>query len=191
MHSIKFFHQRGINMIELLVTLAVTSIGLLGLNSLQLQANRTAQDSGSRSQALWIIEDLTNRMRANAIAVADYHTGTTKVACSTPSPKICAANPNGAAASDCSNTEMAKSDLFEVACGFRPNPTSSNNIYTSAIDYLANPELTVTINGSKATIKLIWDVRTGGLDNNGNRLYHVENEATVIRKDTMEREIQL
>src|SRR5690554_8096247 len=107
--------QRGINMIEVLVTIVITSVGLLGLNSLQLQASRSTLDSGNRSQAVWILEDLTNRMRANLVGIQDYDTDGKKNCSSLSVSTHCSSFHNGTnkvmAANSCTATQQAKSDL--------------------------------------------------------------------------------
>ena len=75
MPMISLKDHQGFSMVEVLVTLAITIIGLVGLASLQLQASRSASDTGNRSQAVWIIEDLTNRIRANTGGLENYDTG--------------------------------------------------------------------------------------------------------------------
>jgi len=67
-------NMAGFSLIEILVTVAITIIGLVGLASLQLQVTKSVGDSGNRSQVIWMLEDLSNRMKANRIAFADYNT---------------------------------------------------------------------------------------------------------------------
>jgi type IV pilus assembly protein PilV len=43
---------KGLSLIEVLVTITITSIGLMGLVSLQMQAVRATTDSGNHSQRL-------------------------------------------------------------------------------------------------------------------------------------------
>src|SRR5690554_8157625 len=80
--------QRGINMVEVLVTIVIISVGFLGLNSLQLQASRSTLDSGNRSQAVWVLEDLTNGMRANIVGIEHYGTRSTAMKCGNTLPNM-------------------------------------------------------------------------------------------------------
>jgi len=171
------YSQRGINMVEVMVTIVITSIGLLGLSSLQLQANRSTHDSGNRSQAVWMLEDMANRVRANTVALASYDTGNDPVSCNNAPAKICTAHHDGnnriAAAADCTNDEMALSDLWEVACGFGAAVNNSSVTRSSPTDFIANPELIVGVNNAnnQVTITLSWDVRTSGTDQQGATVY--------------------
>lgn len=57
--------QRGISLIEVLITVLVLAIGLLGLASLQANALQMNQAANFRSQATGLAYDITDRMRAN------------------------------------------------------------------------------------------------------------------------------
>src|SRR5690554_2622742 len=186
--------QRGINMIEVLVTIVITSVGLLGLNSLQLQASRSTLDSGNRSQAVWILEDLTNRMRANLVGIQDYDTGGVKK-CDATAPTNCSSFHNGtnkvAAANSCTAADQAASDLHEVLCGFRASTAGSNDIiFSSAANFIANPELTVVVDANKsAKITLSWDVRTSGLDSSGKAVYTADSSNVDKQRNSITTEV--
>jgi type IV pilus assembly protein PilV len=60
--------QRGFTLIEVLVTLVLISVGLLGVAALQLTTLRGNQDSYVRSQASVLAGDILDRMRANPTA---------------------------------------------------------------------------------------------------------------------------
>lgn len=185
--------QRGINMVEVLVTIVITSVGLLGLNSLQLQASRSALDSGNRSQAVWVLEDLTNRMRANLIGFSDYDTGGT-MQCGT-APKLCSSYHTGnnkvTAPTNCTATQQAKSDLYEVLCGFNASVGGSEATFSSAADFIANPSLDVSINNTTntANITLEWDVRTSGTDSDGNAVYSASSTDIETQRASISTEV--
>jgi type IV pilus assembly protein PilV len=61
-------HQRGVSLIEVLVTVLVTSIGLLGLAGLQATSLRNNHGAYLRSQATILAYDILDRMRGNAAA---------------------------------------------------------------------------------------------------------------------------
>lgn len=60
--------QRGFTLIEILVTLVLISVGLLGVAALQLTTLRGNQESYVRSQASVLVADILDRMRANPVA---------------------------------------------------------------------------------------------------------------------------
>lgn len=60
--------QSGFSLIEVLVALVITTMGLLGLASLQLLSLRTQQNAFMRGQATQLNHDLIERMRGNCTA---------------------------------------------------------------------------------------------------------------------------
>lgn len=173
--------QSGISMIDVLVTIVITLVGLLGLSSLQFKASRATLDSGNRSQAVWVLEDLTNRMRSNLVAIESYATNGELRAdpwCGEQAQtiKICSAHHNGSArvsAQACSATEQAQSDLYEVLCGYGVNAANNEIIFSSAADFIANPGISISLDSATgvADINLAWDVRTSGVDASGKTIY--------------------
>lgn len=63
-----FHHsQRGVGMIEVLITLFILSIGLMGVASLQFISSLSNSDALNRSQAVMVAQQLSERLRANAV----------------------------------------------------------------------------------------------------------------------------
>ncbi|MBL8268258.1 type IV pilus modification protein PilV [Steroidobacter sp.] len=60
--------QRGFTLVEILVTVVLISVGLLGVAALQLTTLRGNQEAYVRSQASILAADILDRMRANPIA---------------------------------------------------------------------------------------------------------------------------
>lgn len=58
-------HATGMTLIEVLVTLVIISVGLLGVAALQLTTVRNNYDSFVRTQAATLAGDMLDRMRAN------------------------------------------------------------------------------------------------------------------------------
>lgn len=174
----------GFSLIEVMVTMAITVIGLVGLSAMQLEANRATSDSGNRSQAVWMLEDLTNRIKANRkSAVSSYDTGGSVVSCDSPPATICASYFDGASkvnAAGCSSETLALYDLWDVACSRPISIAGSDVIRTSSADFIANPQLEVSYNGAQeiVTITLTWDVRSSGTDSGGNTIYVSDNDLT-------------
>ena len=63
--------QRGFSMIEVLVTVLILAIGLLGLAGLQSTALRSNHSALLRSQATVLAYDIADRIRANRTAALD------------------------------------------------------------------------------------------------------------------------
>lgn len=163
----------GLTLIEVLVTVVITSIGLMGLLSLQMQALKATQDAGNHSHATWILNDLSSRIRANKGASLSYVSAApvncpAKPTAVTPAA-VCSNYATGSArvrSAVCTGAELAAWDLFEVACGL---PRDNLNINGNPIDALpSNPGLpwgpTLTVvcetpgctNGDPLLLTLTW-----------------------------------
>lgn len=66
--------MRGVSLVEVLVTMVVLSIGLLGLAGLQMRLQLSELESYQRTQALILLEDMANRLSANRTNAASYIT---------------------------------------------------------------------------------------------------------------------
>ncbi len=77
MPPLSAFHgvQRGASLIEVLVTLVILAIGLLGLAGLQSRLQASEMEAYQRAQALVLLEDMANRIAANRNNAASYVTG--------------------------------------------------------------------------------------------------------------------
>jgi len=98
--------QRGFTLIEVLVTVIVLAIGLLGLAGLQLTSLKYNHSAYMRSQATILTNDITDRMRANlTVATAGgYNIALGAV----PAAMTCEG-----VGQNCSTADMATADLSE------------------------------------------------------------------------------
>jgi type IV pilus assembly protein PilV len=98
--------QRGLSMIEILVTLTIVAFGLLGLLGLQARALSFQKDSFDRKAAAELISDLAERTRSNYEGVRrGFYTGNLAWNAATPGLAACAA--------PCSAAQTATRDLRE------------------------------------------------------------------------------
>lgn len=65
---------RGFGMIEALVAMVIIAVGLLGLAGAQLQAQKAELDAYQRAQAIILLQDIGNRIRANHSTARCYET---------------------------------------------------------------------------------------------------------------------
>lgn len=68
--------QRGVTLIEVLVTVIILSVGLLGIAGLQSRLQLSEMEAYQRSQALLLVNDMANRIASNRNNAATYVTGT-------------------------------------------------------------------------------------------------------------------
>jgi len=113
----------GFTLVEILITVLILSIGLLGLAGLQVRSMKSNHSSYLRSQATIMAYDIIDRMRANPKAVTDTAYVANAAYTVTP-PTTTPPNPyysvDGTAATGsctttggCTTTQMAKTDITQ------------------------------------------------------------------------------
>lgn len=99
--------QRGLSMIEILVTLTIVAFGLLGLLGLQARALSYQKDSFDRKAAAELVAQLGERMRANHLGfLAGSYATTFEAATATPGAVTTCTAP-------CTSAQVATRDLDE------------------------------------------------------------------------------
>ena len=102
--------QYGFSMVEILVSLVVIGIGLLGLSGLQIATLKGTNNAHSRNVATNLAFEIADRMRANKIgAEAGFYDN--DVTCSTA--------VNQCRTSACTPQVIAQLDVQEVKCGVK------------------------------------------------------------------------
>jgi type IV pilus assembly protein PilV len=128
----------GFTLVEVLVSVVVLALGLLGIANMQMRALGHNQSSYFRSQAISLANDIADRMRANPDGLASYKT--------TPLPSV-APTPNCVSA-DCDAGQMALTDLYQWG--------------RSLATEMPNGTGVVTENNGVFTIAITWDDRENG-----------------------------
>lgn len=67
--------QAGTSMIEVLITIVILAIGLLGLAGLQTRLQMSEMEGYQRAQAMILLEDMSHRIAANRSNAMSYVTG--------------------------------------------------------------------------------------------------------------------
>ncbi|AIF47228.1 type IV pilus modification protein PilV [Dyella japonica] len=73
-------HQRGVLLIEVMVSMFIAAIALLGAIALSLNSSRNQMESYQRVQALTLVQDMVSRINANRQVAACYSNGATGTA---------------------------------------------------------------------------------------------------------------
>jgi type IV pilus assembly protein PilV len=66
--------QRGLTLIELMVTVIILAVGLLGMAGLQSRLQQSEVEAYQRSQALLLLNDMANRLATNRAKAITYET---------------------------------------------------------------------------------------------------------------------
>lgn len=98
--------QNGFSLIEVLVALLVLAIGLLGVLVMQARGLQLNQAGYMQSQAMFMAEDIVERIRSNQTAIDSYEIDFDDEG--DDSAGLC-----DSIASPCSDAEMAAADLLQ------------------------------------------------------------------------------
>ena len=117
MKRFNFNRQKGVSMVEIVVTMVIVSIGLLGVASLQANTLKYLKAANSRSEASQAVYEMADRMRANNLALKDksgsdpqyyvYQTAYSGTIANLPTVPACAVPIS------CSPEEVADKDVAE------------------------------------------------------------------------------
>ena len=156
-------HQRGFTIIEVLVSIVIFSIGLIGVARLQVVAKQSNYDAVQRVTATAIAQDLIARMRSNADQLGAYITnsGTRTITyadnTSEPSP-VCDGN------NACTAAQLAAHDLWEIEQDLLgvaeqdANGNGTGGLSQATVCITATDESGAAVSGGSAyyTVAIAW-----------------------------------
>ena len=147
--------QNGFSMVEVLVSLVVIGIGLLGLSGLQIAALKGTNNAHSLNVASMIAMELSDRMRANpAGVIGGFYEN--NVGCDAPNENQCRT------ATFCSPEKIARLDVEEIMCGVLKSGKREGgvaNLLVNAnliIDHSVDCDLGIT-DVDETTITINWN----------------------------------
>lgn len=124
--------QHGLSLVEALVALLVLSIGLLGIAGLFVESVRNSRSALLRTQAVNLVADMGDRIRANAVAGEAYDSAAYTGG---PETRGCAPDAESAGGS-CSPEELAEDDLARWAQAVRDAlPTLGEDAPAAIVEY--------------------------------------------------------
>ena len=150
--------SRGFSLIEILITLSIVSVGLLGILAAQLKSVQQSNAIAQRYTAMAAVKEMTNRLKANFVearAFQSYATTSNSYSCYSGYPEVCsrtaassaynvgtlsnstgANNNNYCTSNYCTPTQLANSDLSEMYNTILPSNATmkvclDNTVYTS------------------------------------------------------------
>lgn len=156
--------QGGFSLIEVLITVIVLSIGLLGMAALQLASLRDSNRANERSIATVLAYDITDRMRANpaGVVAGDYLVDpddppvAPAVANGASAQDYCVSDFTGTATSDiCNSRELASADVYDWFTRIGQSlPGGLGEILCTDAD---DTDTAVCSPGSRFVISVLWD----------------------------------
>jgi len=106
------YRQSGTTMLEILVTLVILAFGLLGLAGLNAKIQALDMEAYQRAQAILLLRDITERIRANSANASLYVPGSTGTTYGSAGDMY-GTDYNDAAA--CAGTTQVDKDICEIS----------------------------------------------------------------------------
>jgi type IV pilus assembly protein PilV len=124
---------RGISMVEALVALVVLSVGMLGIAALFVESVRNSRTALLRTQAINLVSDMADRIRANASAGDAYDLAAYGGA---PASHDCAPT-EGLAGGNCTLEQLAEDDLARWVAAVNATLPSGGTPPTATVEHEA------------------------------------------------------
>jgi type IV pilus assembly protein PilV len=98
----RLYSHSGFTLIEAMISLVVLSVGMIGIAALYAQGLGASRTASLRTQAINLVGDMADRIRANRLALGAYAAGAANNGC----------DPQSGGGVDCTPAQMAAHDLF-------------------------------------------------------------------------------
>ena len=174
--------QAGVGLVEILITLFILAVGLLGVAALQFTGSFANKDAISRTQAELVAQQVAERLRAAArptlqgdgivandayFSSDNYNFSGLSCAGSNPYKCYCLSRPGGVPnceGGDCSEDEMAAYDGWALSCAtVQTNPSMTLDV---TCDDNKGGDIDACSAGSRIQIRVQWPV-----NNSANQQY--------------------
>ena len=105
--------ERGFGMVEVLVSMLLLALGVLGFALMQVRAVEATGEAITRSQTMFILRSLGDAIRVNSTAQGSYPAAVTAYSAITAAPT--AVSPACVAGDTCTAAQLASQDAYQAA----------------------------------------------------------------------------
>lgn len=135
--------QQGFSLFEVLITVVVVGIGLLGLAGLQLAGLRATNNAQDATYATQLAQDVAERIRANrAAALKGKYSGLTLRSNTPFTTPSCGAPTTG----PCPSSAMSNYDIYQLVQRLGANDGNPPILTNGTISIISNNNAIFTIN---------------------------------------------
>lgn len=149
--------QRGVGLMEILITIVLLSIGFLAAARMQVEGMRFSQSAYHQSQAYFLASDMINRMRTNTegVLAGEYNGLRTEAGMNDP----------GCSINACSPARVALQDAYDWGSYFHARDGAAN--FVAALPSSQSIEAFAIVEPVDAdiyTVRLTWSETINGED---------------------------
>lgn len=147
--------QRGVGLLEVMITVIVISVGLIGMAGLQVATKRAGFQATQRTQALTLANDMMQRITLNPGSLAAYATGSSPVGAGSiaTAPTKCLGT---AAAANCTAAQLVAWDLWEWEQRIDGATTLNKDASNANAGGLVSPRGCITVTGRQVRVVINW-----------------------------------
>ena len=111
-------NQKGYSLIEVMIAAFLLSFAILGIASLQIMGMKGTQQSLMKQQAMGVVNNMIERMRANhaGVVAGNYVMDSRTFDCSQTLPSCSTTN--------CNPAQIALLDKLNIVCGYGTSPST-------------------------------------------------------------------
>ena len=147
--------QRGFSLIEVMVSVLVTSVSVLGMAGMQVSSKRAGYEAIQRTTATTMAMDVLERIRSNPAALGSYTTAGVGGATITDEPTPKCSNDT---TEICTAAQLAAHDLWEWEQAIDGLGEVRDVAGTAvATGGLLNPTGCITVSGNMITVTMAWE----------------------------------
>lgn len=137
--------QSGMTLVEVLISLVIFALGMLGIANMLMLSNKANASSYTKQQAVQCVYDIFDKMRANSQAAIDGSYNMSNIN-SSGTPTIPAAPSTLCTTSACTPAQLAAYDTWHwLSTEVSQLPNGSGSITTASSGASGNTIVTVTV----------------------------------------------
>lgn len=157
--------QRGVSLVESLVAIVVTALGILGILGVQLRTLADTQTGVRRAQAIRLIEDLSEHAKTNPNALSNINSYLVSWGVTPTAPANCRTAP-------CNSQQLALYDLSQW------RQTVLNSLPNADVNVFIVPDETIANNNRQLGVMISW--RENERDAASSTVFQITNTDTGV-----------
>ena len=147
--------QAGVGLLEVMITVIVISVGLIGMAGLQVATKRAGFQASQRTLALTLANDMMQRITLNPSSLATYATGANPLGAGSiaSAPTKCLGT---AAAANCTAAQLVAWDRWEWEQRIDGATTLNKDASNANAGGLVAPRGCIVVNGAQVRVVINW-----------------------------------